>query len=271
MDRTQAALEQMAEREPELAARLFVQMLPAVAQRLSGPLEYGIEIDGLGSWHVSVDGNGGGARVERGTNGSADFTIASDPAGIAALAARQSPLRLMASGKLQIRGKRRRALKLRALGSGPEPTIADALAAGAELDADAIYRALPYMVDPDWTRGYSFTVAYVIPDVGEWQVSARDGQPLAVSGTGDGEPDARITLSLDTYRELVSAAITPSEAMQRHLIQIEGEIFPTTLLGRWIDRSQGRDDAELEREARQRAVQESRLGSWGGVTANGKP
>src|SRR3954451_3216008 len=147
---TKAALEQMAEREPELAARLFVQMLPAVAQRLSGPLEYGIEIDGLGSWHVSVDGNGGGARVERGTNGSADFTIASDPAGIAALAARQSPLRLMASGKLQIRGKRRHALKLRALGSGPEPTIADALAAGAELDADAIYRALPYMVDPDW-------------------------------------------------------------------------------------------------------------------------
>jgi ribonucleoside-diphosphate reductase beta chain len=41
-----------------------------------------------------------------------------------------------------------------------------------------------------------------------------------------------------------------------------------TLLGRWIDRSQGRDDAELAREKEQRALQESRLGSWGS-TVNG--
>ncbi len=142
MDRTQAALEQMAVEDPELAARLFVQMLPAVAQRLSGPLAYDIAIDGLGSWHVAVDGNGGGARVERGTNGSVDFTISSDAAGIAALAARQNPLRLMASGKLKITGKRRRALKLRALADGPEPTIADALAAGAEIDPDAIVKSV---------------------------------------------------------------------------------------------------------------------------------
>ncbi|MEA2423238.1 MAG: sterol transfer family, partial [Thermoleophilaceae bacterium] len=134
---TALAMDRMAAEDPELAARLFVQMLPAMVQRLSGPLAYDLEIAGLGTWHVAVDGNGGGARVQKGSNGHVDFTIASDAAGIAALAARESPLRLMASGKLQIKGKRRLALKLRALAGGPEPTIAAALAAGGELDADA--------------------------------------------------------------------------------------------------------------------------------------
>src|SRR6185437_2654872 len=34
------------------------------------------------------------------------------------------------------------------------------------------------------------------------------------------------------------------------------------ILGRWIERSEGRDDRELEREQRQRAVQDARL-TWG--------
>ena len=33
--------------------------------------------------------------------------------------------------------------------------------------------------------------------------------------------------------------------MQKQLTQIEGEIHPITLLGRWIARARGRDDQEL--------------------------
>jgi ribonucleoside-diphosphate reductase beta chain len=270
MDRTQEAFDRMATEDPELAARLFVQMLPAVAQRLEGPLAYDLTIEGLGTWHVAVDGNGGGARVERGRNGSTDFELHTDAAGVAALAAGRSPLRLIAGGKLQITGKRRRALKLRALAGGPEPNIADALQAGAELDADAIYRALPYLIDPEWTRGHEFTVTYEVEGVGEWAVHVNDGRPLTVSSDAE-SPDARVRMGEATYRAVVSGAMTPPEAMQQHLIDIEGGLFPTTLLGRWIDRSQGRDDAELEREARQRAVQERRRGSWGGARTNGTP
>ena len=51
--------------------------------------------------------------------------------------------------------------------------------------------------------------------------------------------------------------------MRLQLTSVEGQIYPVTLLGRWIDRSQGRDDAELERERRQRELQASRAGSWG--------
>jgi ribonucleoside-diphosphate reductase beta chain len=59
--------------------------------------------------------------------------------------------------------------------------------------------------------------------------------------------------------------------MRRHLIDVDGNLYPSTLLGRWIDRSQGRDDAELAREADQRARQERRRGSWGGARGNGTP
>jgi ribonucleoside-diphosphate reductase beta chain len=268
MDRTQQALERMATEDPQLAARLFVQMLPAVAQRLEGPLAYELDIEGVGRWRVVAGGNGDGARVERAGEGGGevDFTIESGPEGVAALAARQSPLRLIASGKLRITGKRRRALKLRALADGPEPTIADALAAGAELDADAIYRSLPYMIDPDWTRGHRFTVAYVIDGVGEWHVHVDDGVTVSTNGAS---PTTTIRLDLETYRALLSGSMTPSVAMQRHLVEIEGEIYPSVVLGRWIDRSQGRDDAELEREAAQRAVQQRRRGSWGGHKGSG--
>jgi ribonucleoside-diphosphate reductase beta chain len=50
--------------------------------------------------------------------------------------------------------------------------------------------------------------------------------------------------------------------MRAQLVRVEGKMFPVTILGRWIERSEGRDDAELEREERQRRVQEARL-TWG--------
>src|SRR5207248_11251323 len=62
----------------------------------------------------------------------------------------------------------------------------------------------------------------------------------------------------------LTGALTPTEAMQRDLTSIDGKIYPVTLLGRWMERAQGRDDGELAREREQRARQEQRKGSWGG-------
>src|SRR2546421_822605 len=79
---TRAALDRMATEAPELAARLFVQMLPAVAQRLHGPLTYDVAVEGLGTWRVAVDGDARVERVADASNGQVDFTIAAAPAGI---------------------------------------------------------------------------------------------------------------------------------------------------------------------------------------------
>ncbi|MEA2353341.1 MAG: sterol transfer family, partial [Thermoleophilaceae bacterium] len=151
MDRTRIALRQMAREDPELAARLVLQTLPAAAARIRPPLRYELTVGELGTWLVSVDD--AGARVERGTDGEVDFKLSTDEAGLAQMAAGASPLRLMLGGRVRIRGKRRRALRLRAMGAADDLSMADALDNGAELDPDAVYRSLPYLIDPEWTRG----------------------------------------------------------------------------------------------------------------------
>jgi ribonucleoside-diphosphate reductase beta chain len=255
----------MAREDPELAARLVLQTLPAAAAKLPPPIAYDLEVEGLGTWHVAVDD--GGARVEPGPNGEVDFRLMTDPEGLALLAAGGSPLRMMLGGKVRIRGKRRRAMKLRAMSNGEDPSIGDAVRAGAELDADAMFRALPYLIDPDWTRGHRFAVAYEIEGVGQWVVHVNDGERLAVTTESANGVNATMRVSEDTYRGLIGGDLTPAQAMRQHLTHVDGEIYPGTLLGRWMDRAQGRDDAEMEREAHQRQVQESRLGSWGSAPA----
>ena len=154
-------------------------------------------------------------------------------------------------------------MRLRAMGSA-DVGIPEVIAAGGRIDPDLLYRALPYLVDPEWTRGHEFTVRYeVIGDGGGvWDVEVRDGERLRVTAAPDGEvkPTATVTVGIDNYVRMAGGTLTPSEAMQHQLTNVDGELYPVTLLGRWIDRARGRDDDELGREERQRGVQTAREG-----------
>ena len=256
MDRTRQALTRMAAEDPELAARLVLLTMPAAAARVPG-LAYELEVEGLGTHRFGADG-------ER----PVDFRLKTDPGTLAEMAAGESPLRLMLSGRLRIRGKRRRALKLRALGEG-DISLADVAKLGGPIDPDPVYRALPYLVDPEWTRGHRFSVAYEVTGAGKWYVQVRDGEPLVVSTEPpNGAVAATATVDADTFNRLTSGEMTPTQAMQRQLTWVEGELHPVVLLGRWIERSQGRDDAELAREDSQRRLLERRGGTWG-ASSNG--
>src|SRR5438552_303823 len=138
MDRTRTALREMAREDPELAARLIIQTLPAAASRIRAPLRYQLTVGDMGTWLVVVDDEG--ARV-----------------------------------------------------------------------------------------------------------------------------------AVDTFKRLVSGEISPAQSMREQLADIDGEIYPTVLVGRWIERAQGRDDDELEREGRQRDIQSRRAGSWGGSGNGARP
>src|SRR3954447_19701875 len=227
MDRTRIALAQMAREDPELAARLVIQTLPAPAKRLHG-VPYEMTVGELGTWHVSREG------VTPGRNGKSDFAMDLDAGALAALATGASPLALMMRGQLRIKGKRRRALKLRAMADGDDPSIAEALAAGAELDTDAIFRSLAYLIDPEWTRGHRFTVEYDVEGEGRWFVHVRDGERVQVTTEAD-STDARLMLGGDAYRAMAAREITPAEAMRRHEVDIQGALHAVTLLGRWIE------------------------------------
>jgi ribonucleoside-diphosphate reductase beta chain len=266
----QAALHRIAADDPQLAARLILMTLPAAAARIPGTLAYVLEVEGLGAYRVAVaDGK---ARVEETSSPESeavDFRLAADPRTLVELVTGASgPLALMLSGRLRIRGKRRQALRLRAM-SSDGAGMGEVVASGGRLDPDVMYRALPYLIDPDWTRGHDFTLRYDItgaPEGGTWYVRVRDGERLLVSSEppAEGELTASVTIDYDAYQRMASGAISPTQAMQRQLTKIDGQIHPVTVLGRWIDRAQGRDDAELEREERQRKMQAARRGMWSG-------
>jgi hypothetical protein len=186
MDRTREALREMAREDPELAARLVLQALPAAVAKIEPPLAYDLEVEGLGVRRVIVEDGQATVTTLNGVGDGAadrelDFRLITDAQGLALLAAGGNPMRLLVGGKIRIRGKRRRAAKLRAMAEGAEPTLGDAVRAGAELDTDAVFRSLPYLIDPSWTAGHSFTVAYDIEGAGRWVVQVNDGQRMSVT------------------------------------------------------------------------------------------
>ena len=269
-----SALRRMAQADPELAAKLIVHSLPAAAATLPAGLTWRLCIDGLGDWTVSGAGNGGPALV-RESNGDAgeDFAIETDAGGLTSLAAGASPLGLMLRRRLRLRGKRRKALALRRLDSDAGPRKMAAF--GVDVDPDLIYRSLPYAIDPEWTRGHRFRIAFEVlgEGGGSWVVDVNDGAVSVDSGgtNGAAPPDATIRLSHDTWMALLRGDLTPTKAMQTGLTRAEGSLHPVTLLGRWADRADGVDGPELEREERQRKVQASRAGSWGSNSNGGAP
>jgi ribonucleoside-diphosphate reductase beta chain len=272
-DRQRAALHRIAADDPKLAARLVLMTLPAAAARISGTLVYQLEIEELGSYLVSV--SGGRARVDEArTTDDGDFRLQTDARTLIELVTGTSgPLGLMMRGRLRIRGKRRRALKLRQMSSA-DLSMAEVVESGGALDPDILYRSLPYLIDPDWTQGHDFTVAYEVTGHGSWYVSARDGEPLEVTRE---LPDGRelvgtATVSFDSYQRMASGQVSPAQAMQNQLTTIDGDLHPITLLGRWIARAQGTDDAELKRENKQRKLQEQRANLYvnGGVGGPGQ-
>ncbi len=267
----QRALRRMAESDPELAARLILQSLPAAAAKLPEGMSYRLELDGLGAWTVSsFGGRAKVAEVLAGAdlNGEA-FAISTDAETLARVASGRNPVGPLMSGRLKLRGRRRKAMALRRL--DPDAGPRDLARLGHPVDADLVFRSLPYAIEPEWTRGHRFTVAYQL--VGEgggtWRVEVDDGTVRVERGLGE-RPDAIVRIRYSDWLALLSGELTPPDAMRLGKTEVEGQIPPVTRLGRWIDRAEGIDGPELEREQRQRRIQSENAGSWGSkVTTNG--
>jgi ribonucleoside-diphosphate reductase beta chain len=267
----QQSLQRMAREDPQLAARMLMMALPAAAAGVRGRLDYELVVDELGAYSVSIDDGAATVVAVNGKppNGAPEFVLRTDAQALARLAAGASPLRLLLGGRLRVQGKRRRALKLRGLAS--DLSMRDIARAGVEPDPDLVYQALAYAIDPAWTAGHRFCLRYeMLADArgegGVWYVNVDDGR-VAVTKEPPREPDASLSFSHETWLRLVRGDLSPNESMRQQLVRVEGKLMPVTIFGRWIERSEGRDDPELEREARQQRIQDRRA-TWGS-SANG--
>jgi ribonucleoside-diphosphate reductase beta chain len=267
----QRALQRMAASDPELAARLIVQSLPAAAANLPDGLSYRLELDGVGAWTVSsLGGRAKVAEVLAGADLNGEtFAISTDAETLARVASGHNPVGPLARGKLKLRGRRRKAFALRRL--DPDAGPRDLARLGLPIDADLVFRSLAYAIEPEWTRGHRFTVAYQLVGKGggTWRVEVDDGRIAVERGLGE-DPDALVRIRYSDWVALLSGELTPADAMRLGKTEVEGRIPPVTRLGRWIDRAQGIDGPELEREERQRRLQAENTGSWGSkVITNG--
>jgi ribonucleoside-diphosphate reductase beta chain len=263
------ALRRMAEADPELAARLVIHSLPAAAATLPAGLAYRLELEDLGAWRINPLGNRAEVtEVPSGGDLNGDeFAISTDARTLARLASGGSPIGALARGRLRLRGRRRKALALRRLSQDAGPR--DLARLGIPVDPDLLFRSLAYAIEPEWTRGRRFSVAYDV--VGEgggtWRVDVDDGRVQVERGMGE-DPDAIVRIRYSDWMRMLAGDVTPSEAMRLGLTEVEGQIPPVTQLGRWIDRAEGLDEPELAREERQRALQARNAGSWGSKVAD---
>src|SRR3954453_19800347 len=140
MTRAQIAFREMARSDPDLAARLVLMSLPVPAKRISGDITYDLTVEGWGTYRVQKAHGEASVEEQPETanrdlelpDDSVDFRMVMDARTLAQMAAGASPARLMLEGKLRIRGKRRRALKLRAMAEG-ELDLAEVLRSGAQI------------------------------------------------------------------------------------------------------------------------------------------
>lgn len=258
------ALRRMSERDPELAAEMILHSMPAAAATLPAGLSYRLELDGIGAWRVSALGDRAEvSEAEAGAelNGDA-FAIRTDAPTLARLASGRLPVAALAGRRLRLRGKRRKALALRRLSPDAGPRKLAQM--GLPVDPDLLYRSLAYAIEPEWTRGHRFEVGYELVGEGggSWTIAVADGEVSCERGLSAGA-DAVVRLRFSDWTRLLAGELTPTDAMRLGLTEIEGSIPPVTLLGRWIDRAEGVDGPELERERRQRRKQGERAGAWG--------
>ena len=249
-------IERIAADDPTLAAKLVLLTLPAASASIREPLDYELTVEGVGTRRVTV----GGAEGDK-----VDFRLTTDARTLVDMVTgKAKPFGLMLKGKLRIRGKRRKAIKLRGL-SAADVSMADVVRAGGRLDPDVLYRLLPFFIDPEWTRGHRFTIRYDVTGEGggSWYVQVRDGERLRVTTEEPGGKVGSVArVDLEGYELMASGQLTPNRAMQEQRTEVEGDLYPITLMGRWIDRGQGHDDEELAREERQRELQRSRAGLY---------
>jgi hypothetical protein len=235
------SIRQIAEHsDARLAGELICELLPAQCQLVKGPLAYVLKIDELGEVHVRLDGAPASVkRVSPQTPlppvgwGKPAFSLEGPAAAFAELAA--GGTRRRRSG-LRVHGSRRGVRRLLAARRTPL-ALYDLVEADIRVWPGLLLLALSAAVDPEWTRGQHFVIAFAV----EGQPSAvlyvqvRDGEALAVARVRGEQPVSTVHLSERGFMCLFAGAPLPAG----ETVLVEGPARPLDLLLGWSDRAQG--------------------------------
>jgi hypothetical protein len=230
------ALVALAREDTVAAGALLAGLLPAQGAILGADISYDLTVRGFGTFAVTV--REGSARVQRigrrRPRREAAFHLASDPLVLAELlAGEQRRIRRFGRSAVKVNGRRKRVRALAPLAAA-ELTLAELVRAGARLEPSLVYRALPFAVAPEWTRGHVFTVAQEIVEFGPraWYVTARDGVPLdVVEHVSGAAADATVTMTRAAFERLLRG----EPAAAGDLPTVRGNRTAVATLKRWTE------------------------------------
>jgi hypothetical protein len=237
--RLRRALVALARVDPVAAGQLLAGLLPAQGAALADPLSYDLTVRGVGTYAVSVAD--GVAKVQRLSRrrprGEAAFHLDGDPLVLAELLAGEERRVGRFARGARLKGRRKRVKPLAAL-PATDLSLADAVRAGARLEPSLVYRALPFAVEPEWTRGHAFTVAQEIVELAPraWYVTARDGEQLEVVEHLSPMPaDATVTMTRAAFERFLTGE--PASIGERPVVR--GDRAAVAALKRWTDLARG--------------------------------
>ncbi|MDX6667304.1 MAG: hypothetical protein QOK04_684, partial [Solirubrobacteraceae bacterium] len=232
------ALPQLAYEDPVAAASLAIELLPAQALAVQGRLNYDLVVDELGCHHVTIDARRGSVVKRRQPRSriEVDFRIETDAAGLVELLVGGGSWRLRRRG-VRVRATRRKTHALRAL--PPTPLrLAELARAAIWPDPGQLYRALAYVIEPEWTRGHHFTVALEISGSkgGTWYLVVDGDKRIAVVDMPPaGGATAAVRTSQATFQHLLDREPQPPEQKAA----MKGDPRALALLTQWIEWAQG--------------------------------
>jgi hypothetical protein len=220
-----------AQRDAKLAAELVIELIPAQRALMDGPLNYEIKIGELGTFYVTLEP--GQAIISREPRGSVDFSLEGPVAAFSELAAGGASRR---HPGLRIRKGKRRARQFLKTRRRPI-ALADLAVAGVDVWPGLLLLAMAEAIDPSWTAGQRFELAFEIEETSGVviYVRVRDGESIVVSRTAVGEPMA--TISLSGHALICLLAGTQPPPQDRTLVT--GDVTCVDMFLQWTARAQG--------------------------------
>jgi hypothetical protein len=220
-----------AQRDAKLAAELVIELIPAQRDVVDGPLNYEIKIGELGTFYVTLDP--GQATISREPRGSVDFSLEGPVAAFSELAAGGASRR---HPGLRVRKGKRRARQFFKARRKPI-ALADLAVAGIDVWPGLLLLAMAEAIEPEWTSGRRFELAFEIEDTAGVviYVRVRDGESIQVSRTAVGQPTARISLSGHALVCLLAGTQPPAE----HRTLVTGDATSVDMFLQWTARAQG--------------------------------
>ena len=235
-----SVIAQLERSDPAAAAEFLLALLPIQGGLLAGPACYDVAVDGAAPVRVTLAGGRADLRPAPAQAGEgADFRVAGSPTALAPLVAGgvRRPVRIPVA--LRVTGRRRRLRRiLRGLRS--PVLVGDLRGAQAAVDPGLVLRALSVAVEPEWTSGLRFVVAFELTGEGRsWRVEVADAVLTLDERAADEEPRERPTATVRTSADGLLAFIAGVPAGAAPDVDIEGNRHAVTFLLGWWDRVQG--------------------------------